>query len=202
MIDFSFRTWYEAAFSRNLMRQYPELPDYVKKDVIKHGPGYEYSYRKKMGQLGDLQVDKSRLDYLNSLNWSKKPQVVQIVPSSFDHRSLQYIIDHKFGNTPSNVVNDEERTAKQREKATNDGDNEPVVYLLDPYGKYAILEGWHRTMAILLLGCPPNQREYLEDWQIYTRHRDPSKDLNKLLDFSKWTPVKIKAYIATENKQR
>lgn len=192
-----FNLWCEAALKKHLMRQYPNIPSYVKRDVINNGPGGAYAHFKRKNRLDQFQLDKGRLEDLNTMAWSKKPQIVQVTPMSFDTQSLQYMTRQKFGYMRADVTKDLERTNKQREIARGDGSNEPVAYLLDHYNKYVIIEGWHRTIAILLLGCPPDQLTLLKDINVYTGHFDPQKNLSKLLDYSKWAPVKINAYFAT-----
>ena len=84
-------------------------------------------------------------------------------------------MQRKFGNAnPNDVPNDEERTEYQRNlaKKLKPGTNESVI-VLKLGNKFRLLEGWHRTMAILSLG---NNGE-----------SDPTK----------WNKIKIKAYVAT-----
>ena len=49
------------------------------------------------------------------------------------------------------VPDDKERLDFQKTIAVGDGTNEPVI-LHKNGNKYILIEGWHRTMAILTLG--------------------------------------------------
>ena len=85
------------------------------------------------------------------------------------------MIKRKFGNAnPNNVPDDEKRIEFQRKlaKKLKPGTNEPVI-MLNKGGEFRLLEGWHRTMAILSLGD--------------NGEKDPTK----------WKKIKIKAYVGT-----
>ena len=84
------------------------------------------------------------------------------------------MIRRKFGDAnPGKIPNDEKRIAYQRNlaKKLKPGTNEPVI-VLNKGSEYRLLEGWHRTMAILSLG---NNGE------------EPTK----------WSKIKLKAWVGT-----
>lgn len=140
--------------------------------------------------------DLMNKDFLRGVQWSKKPQVVQLSPLDFDENTLNLFLQWRFGFSPKdNVVrNDTERFEIQRKKLMDKltQDNEPIVLVKDG-NKYRLLEGYHRTMTYLLWpqaeqpGAPPDQIQMLQGGG------DP-----KMLDLSKWMRVPIKAYIGVK----
>jgi hypothetical protein len=62
--------------------------------------------------------------------------------------------EREFGNkNPYGVQNDSERMEWQR-KNCKPGVNEPVVTIETLDGRLDLLEGWHRTMALLTIRTP------------------------------------------------
>ena len=64
------------------------------------------------------------------------------------------IIKRKFGDANPGKVPDEEKRVKLQRRLAKElkpGKNEPVI-VLDNSSKLKLVEGWHRTMAILGLG--------------------------------------------------
>ena len=67
-----------------------------------------------------------------------------------------------FGDVNSfDVPGDEERMKTQMSMRRSDGNNEPVILLRNPNGKYKLNEGWHRTMSILKMG---DNGEDIKNW--------------------------------------
>lgn len=130
-------------------------------------------------------------NYLKNVVWTKKPVVVSVTPLSFDEDTLHLFNLWRFGFAPKDhiVRNDADRFATQLSLLQNqpEGSNEPIV-MIQEGDKYKLLEGFHRTMLHLLAphddskGAPPDQIEMMK-----TAKGRP--------DFSRWMPVKIRAYV-------
>jgi len=89
-------------------------------------------------------------------------EIINVNPEDFDNNTVNAFLERDFGNIDSYLVpKDEERTSTQRRLAKPTGMNEPVIVERNPNGKYELIEGWHRTMSILLLG---NNGEDLKNW--------------------------------------
>lgn len=89
-------------------------------------------------------------------------EIINVNPEDFDENTVNAFLERDFGNIDSYLVpKDEERTSTQRRLAKPTGMNEPVIVERNPNGKYELIEGWHRTMSILLLG---NNGEDLKNW--------------------------------------
>ena len=89
-------------------------------------------------------------------------EIINVNPEDFDNNTVNAFLERDFGNIDSYLVpKDEERTSTQRRLAKPTGMNEPVIVERNTNGKYELIEGWHRTMSILLLG---NNGEDLKNW--------------------------------------
>ena len=89
-------------------------------------------------------------------------EIINVNPEDFDDNTVNAFLERDFGNIDSYLVpKDEERTSTQRRLAKPTGMNEPVIVERNSNGKYELIEGWHRTMSILLLG---NNGEDLKNW--------------------------------------
>jgi hypothetical protein len=89
-------------------------------------------------------------------------EIINVNPEDFDNNTVNAFLERDFGNIDSYLVpKDEERTSTQRRLAKPTGMNEPIIVERNPNGKYELIEGWHRTMSILLLG---NNGEDLKNW--------------------------------------
>ncbi len=114
--------------------------------------------------------------------------IENVNPSSFSRRTQEQMVERRYGSVRDrNVTNDETRTNSIRQLYANagleSGNNQPVIWLKESDGHF-ILEGWHRTMTLLLLGKPTNiNHERVEMDDLYASH--PS-----------WRFVKIRAWIA------
>lgn len=115
------------------------------------------------------------------LTWNFKEGVT---PANFTPETQKYFLIRCFGfKAEQKIRNDQQRMIIQKNIMHNSKtDNEPVIVLLTLQG-YELLEGWHRTMNYLLTGCPADQLENLKN------------GISENIDFSRWKPVRIKAYI-------
>ena len=153
-----------------------KMPKYVFKDFVMSPNGFFPTELKQMFiDEPDLETDdiKDVLEDWIKIKWEK--QVLELSPSDFTKENQKTMIQRKFGNANPNKVNDDEkRTEYQRKmaKKLKPGANEPVI-MLNKGNEYRLLEGWHRTMAILSLGS------------------------NGETDPGNWNKIKIKAWVGT-----
>jgi hypothetical protein len=153
-----------------------EMPKYVFKDFVMSPNGFFPTELKQMFiDEPDLETDdiKDVLEDWIKIKWEK--QVLELSASDFTKENQKTMIQRKFGNAnPNKVPDDEKRTEYQRKmaKKLKPGANEPVI-MLNKGNEYRLLEGWHRTMAILSLGS------------------------NGETDPRNWNKIKIKAWVGT-----
>jgi hypothetical protein len=136
-------------------------------------------------------------EFIKSIQWEKKPKVIELSPLDFDEGTLGLFLRWRFGFAPKDnlVRNDSNRFDVQRQMLADriKEDNEPIILVKDG-NKWRLLEGYHRTMTYLLWphepqpGAPPDQMAVLE-----------KGDDNKL-DLTKWARVPIKAYIGIKSE--
>lgn len=221
-----FKEWIELdelrnrGFYRQFVQQNPQMPDHVRKDLYNNRIGYSLkrmvspdkeediptqSWTNVGSPMGIIRTSASQLPSnapsrimnahnLSNIQWPKKPSAVQITPLVFDSQTLNMMIQRRFGfkEAPS-IRDDANRMNTQRNLLPQvpTGDNEPIIMVKNG-DKYKLLEGWHRTMTYLVfdhnehIGAPPDQVAILKN----------GGDMNQL-DFSKWQPVLIKAFIGT-----
>jgi len=146
---------------QRLRNHYPDTPEYVLKD---------YFYNNIVNEFDTIQKDyygdpvlATRGYWDSYLKGPWKLQILTVNPEDFDDRTVNAFLERDFGNIDTyQVPDDEERTKIQRRLAKPTGMNEPVIVELKPDGKYELIEGWHRTMSILLLG---DNGEDLKNWE-------------------------------------
>lgn len=153
-----------------------KMPKYVFDDFIMSPNGFFPSELKQMFKdEPDLDEDDIKDIFKDWINIKWEKQVLTLNASDFTKANQKTMIKRKFGDAnPNKVPDDEERTEYQRQlaKKLKPGTNEPVI-VLNKGTEYRLLEGWHRTMAILSLG---NNGE-----------KDPKN----------WNKIKIKAWVGT-----
>lgn len=159
-----------------LSNVFHNMPKYVFNDFVMSDNGF---FQKELEQIlkDDPSADEDDIafefeDWVD-IKWKRK--VLEVNASDFTKKNIQTMIKRKFGDAnPTNVPDDEARTEYQRElaKKLKPGTNEPVI-VLDSGSELKLLEGWHRTMAILSLGS--------------NGQKDPRK----------WDKIKLRAWIGT-----
>ena len=143
-----------------LRKTYPMTPEYVLKDYFFNNIVGNYDYIKKEHYGDPLLVTRGYWDEYLKGPW--KLEILNVNPEDFDDRTVNAFVERDFGNIDAyQVPDDEERTQTQRRLSKPTGMNEPVIVELKPNGKYELVEGWHRTMSILLLG---DNGEDLKNW--------------------------------------
>lgn len=152
------------------------MPKYVFDDFIMSPNGF---FQKELNKIlkndPDADEDDIAFEFEDWVDIKWKLKVLEVNPNNFTKENLKKMIQRKFGNAnPNKVPDDEKRTDYQQKlaKKLKPGTNEPVI-ILNKGNELKLLEGWHRTMAILSLG---NNGE-----------SDPRK----------WNKIKIKAWIGT-----
>ena len=153
-----------------------DMPKYVFDDFIMSPNGF---FQQELNRI--LKTDPSAdeedvaFEFEDWVNVKWKLKVLEVNPNDFTKENQKTMMKRKFGNAnPGNVPDDEKRTEYQRKlaKKLKPGTNEPVI-MLNKGNEYRLLEGWHRTMAILSLGNNGSD--------------DPSQ----------WNKIKIKAWVGT-----
>jgi hypothetical protein len=209
----NFKEWFanEQRFKglkRSFDNQNPDMPSYVKKDLyntrIAHtmnkltknntssgsfNSGFERTSTSLIPSDSATKIFQS--SEFKNLKWNKQPEilktkgVVGVNPLSFNKVTQEYFIRRFFGFKPEESIrNDNQRMQTQIKIHTQkgEGNNEPVIVQLTMNG-YKLIEGWHRTMTILLSGCPEDQLESMRNLDLTN------------LNFSLWKPVKLLAYV-------
>lgn len=135
---------------------------------------------------------------LKDIQWPKKAQPINVSPLSFDDWTINIMVNRRFGfREDPRIRNDANRMQTQKSLLPNEpsAQNEPIIVV--QFGnKYRLLEGWHRTMSYLVfdhndqIGAPPDQIEILRSGDV------------RQLDFTKWRPVPIKAFVGMRANQQ
>lgn len=162
----------------NVFQVPDKMPEYVFDDFIMSPNGF---FSKELDRIlknnPDADEDDIAFEFEDwvDINWRLK--VLKLNLSDFTKDNQKTMIQRKFGDANPDGIPDEERRVKyQREKARElkPGKNLSVI-MLNKGNEYRLLEGWHRTMAILSLGD--------------NGEKDPTK----------WKPIKIKAWVGTSS---
>jgi len=168
--EISFNKSYEI-----LLSVFHEIPEYVFNDFVMSDSGF---FQKELNRILKQNPNADEDDIAEQFNdWVEidwKLKVLEVNPSDFTKDNLKNMIRRKFGDAnPGKIPNDEKRIAYQRNlaKKLKPGTNEPVI-VLNKGSEYRLLEGWHRTMAILSLG-------------------------NNGKESTKWNKIKLKAWVGT-----
>lgn len=164
-------------------KEHPDMPAYAKNDLYNS----RIAYAMKKNPMPPSEI-MQKAGFLGS-KWGE-PEILKLNPADFDYKTQDYFIDRRFGFREEKQIRDDMgRTQFQRQFAVynvlGQGTNEPIIMRQTPQG-YQLLEGWHRAMAMLLVGCPPDQFNLLKTAGGYY------EDFN----FAKWKKVPIKAYVA------
>ena len=148
-----------------LRRYYSSTPEYVLKDIFNNNLLPNSMEDIKKNYYGDPILYLSRYDggyWDRFLKGPWKLEVLTVNPEDFDDNTVNAFLERDFGSVDSYLVpNDEERMKTQKRLAKSSGMNEPIIVVRNPKGKYELIEGWHRTMSILLLG---DNGEDLKNW--------------------------------------
>jgi len=142
---------------------FSDAPEYVFDDFVMSKNGFfQKELEKILRKNPDADEDDVAYEFNDWVELSWKEQVLKLNASDFTKENQKTMMQRKFGNA------NQRNLAKKLKPGTNES-----VIVLKLGNKFRLLEGWHRTMAILSLG---NNGD-----------RDPTK----------WDKIKIKAYVAT-----
>jgi hypothetical protein len=208
-----FKTWLEKqeleearfkGLQRMFRNRHPDMPTYVQNDLyntrightlnqlIKNSSNPSSSNGKVSSNVPADSASKIfKASAFRDAAWSKKPEILigrsgtGVTPADFTTRTREYFADRLFGyRVEDRIHRDGFRTNKQFDlmMQRGEGNNEPVIVVQTMKG-FELLEGWHRTMNYLLLGCPKDQLLSLQ-----------AGETNRL-NFGMWRPVRIQAYI-------
>lgn len=148
-----------------LKKYYSTTPEYVLKDIFYNNLVPNAMEDINKNYYGDPVLFLARFDggyWDRFLRGPWNLEILNVNPEDFDDSTVNAFLERDFGNVDAYLVpKDEERTSTQRRLAKSTGMNEPVIVERKPNGKYELIEGWHRTMSILLLG---NNGEDLKNW--------------------------------------
>jgi hypothetical protein len=141
---------------------FSNTPEYVLKDF------FDATFMKSPQNMKEVikKYDGDPVPFLGNywhdfFNSSWKLEILNVNPEDFSDTTVNGFLDRAFGDEDAYLVpDDKERTKIQRQKAKNDATNEPVI-VVKKDGKYELIEGWHRTMAALLLG---DNGEDMKNW--------------------------------------
>ena len=124
----------KLGFLKRIRKLFPEMPRHVFRELVLR--------------------DVTAYLYPTCSNKSWSLEVRPITIDSFDDETQKHMCERDFGNkNPYSIEGDEERMEWQR-KHCKPGVNEPVVAIEIPDGRLDLLEGWHRTMALLTIRTP------------------------------------------------
>ena len=147
-----------------LRKGFPTTPNYVLNDFFRNVVMDKESLKTiNTTYYGDPVAFLHRSSYWNNyLNSDWKLEVIEVNPNDFDNETVEAFFERGFGDVNSfDVPGDEERMKTQMSMRRSDGNNEPVILLRNPNGKYKLNEGWHRTMSILKMG---DNGEDIKNW--------------------------------------
>lgn len=162
---------------KGLRAKYPNVPDYVLKQVYSGGEdnlARSDTYEQMLKTYDQMKWSLDKVD----LHWNK---LNGITKSNIRRR--------KFGlENPDGVPEDAERLKRQIESLAGTGENEPMVFTKTD-GGLELVEGFHRTMALLLKGAPDVEKAVQEIGKAGDR------DVDKIA--AAWKPVPAEAWVGT-----
>lgn len=162
---------------KRLKSDYPNVPDYVLKQVYSGGED----------NLAKSDTYEQMLKTYNRMKW--KLEKIDLHWDKLNGITKSNIRRRKFGlENPDEVPDDAERLKRQVESLAGQGKNEPMVFTRTE-GGLELVEGFHRTMALLLKGAPDLEKAFAEVAKASDR------DLDKTA--SAWKPVPAEAWVGT-----
>ena len=164
---------------KNFKKKFPNVPDYVMKEI----------YNGDTDKVGASEQFEQILESYDKMKW--KLQKIDLHWDKLNNTTKNNFKRRKFGiENPDQVPKDAERLTRQIESLAGDGENEPMIFIETERG-LELIEGFHRTMALLLKGT-----EDLES----TIQELAKSDENQVGDIAKkWQAVPVKAWVGKEN---
>ena len=138
-----------------LLGVFDNMPEYVFNDFVMSDKGFfQKELKKILRKNPDADEEDIAFQFRDWVDIKWKLDVRNVTLSDFSKRTRSMIIKRKFGDANPGKVPDEEKRVKLQRKLAKElkpGKNEPVI-VLDRGNELKLVEGWHRTMAILGLG--------------------------------------------------
>jgi hypothetical protein len=166
----------DTQITKILSNVFHDMPEYIFKDFIMSKDGF---FKKELQRIkrDDPGADEDDIafEFEDWIDIKWKEQVIDVNVSDFTNGNQKTMKDRKFGNSHKiEIPGDKGRNEYQQDQAKKklQGENEAVI-VLSKGNEYRLLEGWHRTMAILSLG---NNGE-----------KNPTK----------WDKIKLNAWVGT-----
>ncbi len=182
-----------------MRREFPNTPEYILQDyfrnvILMRAPHSVPPIKEIMNTYNGDPIPYIKGDgngwWYNYLNGPWRLEVLNVNPMDFADKTIRAFQQRDFGKVNAyNVPKDEERMDTQMSMRRDDGMNEPVIVLINPDGKYELMEGWHRTMSTLKMGDKPMDNYYDED------DNDDLWDEEISTEIKDWDKVKLKAFI-------
>lgn len=201
-----FKNWFalsEDAINQTIKNHFPDAPEWVRKDLFRD------NWLKRQARDGGSRtpfndwLNNPQVQAFKNVAWPQKPQCITLHPTELSERTLTDLIVRRFGLKPMagkmfNQDQDRQKTATQCQimsMLSSPCNHVPIIMVKEQDGKYRMIEGWHRLMCRLLDGCPEDKKQYLTNQQ-YALFK-----LWDVLEFEKWQPIQINAYIGTPKQQ-
>jgi hypothetical protein len=178
-IAFTISTRTKGLF-KELKRKYENVPEYVFREI----------YNGDTDKLASYKQFEQILRAYNEMTWKLEP--IELHWDKLNGITKNNFRRRKFGiENPDGVPNDTERLARQIKSQAADGKNEPMVFI-NTSGGLELVEGFHRTMALLLHGSK-NIEETINDM---------SKASGKQIDeiANSWEPTRARAWVGYEQQ--
>lgn len=162
---------------KRLRKQYPNVPEYVLKQVYSGGKD----------NLAKSDTYEQMLKTYNKMKWSLDR--VDLHWKNLNGITKNNIRRRKFGiENPDDVPDDAARLERQVESLSGDGKNEPVVFIKTD-GGLELEEGFHRTMALLLKGAGDFKKA------VEQIAGASEREIDKIAE--SWKPVPAEAWVGT-----
>ena len=160
---------------KGLKKKFPKVPEYVLKEV----------YNGDVDKVGKSGQFESMLKEYDSRTW--KLEKVELHWDLMSPLTKSNFRRRKFGiENPDGVPDDAERLERQVNSLAGQGENEPMIFL-EVGGKLELVEGFHRTMALLLKGSGD-----VKDALVKLAEAD-DKEVDSIA--SGWSKVPAKAWV-------
>lgn len=179
----------EAMFGTTVPYVQPPEPEPEEDKTI----SYPAQGNSPYSSANELIDQDEKIQKFRSAQWPDSPEIITVNLDAFAPRTQDTIKFLRFGfadNIP--VKRHQQRMGDQEElmKTRGSDEMEPVIVIKQSDG-YELLEGWHRVMNYLLSGASPEEKEALMQGNMSAYE----------VDYDKWRPVKIKAYVGIPKQQ-
>jgi len=139
----------------------------------------------------DIINKNEKVKKYTNADWSEE-EIIDIHMHNLNPSTQEKIKFFQFGFRPIPLKRHDQRMKDQEKlRQTVDVENMNAIITLQTPQGLELLEGWHRVFNYLLSGAPPEEANAIRNGT-----------LNALdVDYSRWKPVKIKAFIGRPKKE-